>query len=241
MAYERREVFQTSLLSALLDGVYDGELTIHELLEHGDFGLGTFNQLDGEMLILDSVCYQLTQDGSARIADPGWRTPFAIATTFAPAITTALPSHASRADVVAFIEDLEPSLNFLYAIRITGAFDWITTRTVARQERPYRPMREVTRGEPSRRFENIRGTVAGFRTPLYQRGIGVPGGHVHFIDEAKSSGGHVLDFVTGDDAVVELCIGTDLHLRLPVTDAFQHADLSPDDLSAQVDETENHR
>lgn len=46
------ELFQYSTLEALLGGVYDGEVTVGELLTHGDFGLGTFNSLDGEMIIL---------------------------------------------------------------------------------------------------------------------------------------------------------------------------------------------
>ena len=62
-------VYQTSTMGALLDGVYDGDVTIAELLRHGDFGLGTFNHLDGEMLVLDGVCYQLRGDGSAAVAD----------------------------------------------------------------------------------------------------------------------------------------------------------------------------
>jgi acetolactate decarboxylase len=31
------EVYQTSTMGALLDGVYDGNVTIRELLRHGDF------------------------------------------------------------------------------------------------------------------------------------------------------------------------------------------------------------
>ena len=77
------EVYQTSTMGALLDGVYDGDVTIRELLRHGDFGLGTFNGLDGEMLVVDGVCYQLRGDGSARVADPEQRTPFAVVTWFA--------------------------------------------------------------------------------------------------------------------------------------------------------------
>src|ERR1700722_19599243 len=73
------EVYQTSTMGALLDGVYDGDVTIRELLQHGDFGLGTFNGLDGEMLVLDGVCYQLRGDGSAQVADADQRTPFALA------------------------------------------------------------------------------------------------------------------------------------------------------------------
>ena len=77
-----REVYQTSTMGALLQGVYDGEVTIRELLHHGDFGVGTFNRLDGEMVVLDGVCYQLRSDGSATIADPEQKTPFAAVTWF---------------------------------------------------------------------------------------------------------------------------------------------------------------
>src|SRR6476469_8998487 len=110
----RHSVFQTSLMSALLDGVYDGEMTIAELLGHGDFGLGTFNALDGEMVITDGVCYQL-RDGAVRPAADDERTPFAVVTTFVPMIATALPKAASRAEVFDAIGAVVRSENYLYA------------------------------------------------------------------------------------------------------------------------------
>jgi alpha-acetolactate decarboxylase len=64
-------------MAALLDGIYDGDVTIAELLTHGDFGLGTFNHLDGEMVVLDGICHHLRSDGSACVASAGDRTPFA--------------------------------------------------------------------------------------------------------------------------------------------------------------------
>lgn len=47
-------IYQTSLMSALLSGVYEGNTTIADLLTHGDFGLGTFNELDGELIAFSS-------------------------------------------------------------------------------------------------------------------------------------------------------------------------------------------
>ena len=61
-------LYQTSLMSALLSGVYEGNTTIADLLTHGDFGLGTFNELDGELIAFSSEVYQLRADGSARKA-----------------------------------------------------------------------------------------------------------------------------------------------------------------------------
>ena len=233
-------MFQFGLLSALLAGVYDGELAVRELLRHGNFGLGTFNSLDGEMIIVDGVCHRLRSDGGVTLAGPEDRIPFAVVTEFTPSITAELPADLVRDDVVRFIHRLTRSENYLYAVRVSGHFAWVRTRTVRRQERPYRPLVEVTRGEPEQRFDDVGGVVAGFRTPLYERGIGVPGGHVHFIDNARKRGGHVLDFKI-TTASVELCPATDLHLALPLSDAFSRADLDPVDLEEQVRQAEDHR
>lgn len=236
---ERHTMFQTSLMSALLDGVYDGEMTIAELLEHGNFGLGTFNALDGEMVVLDGVCYQLRGSGAATVAPHHLQTPFAVLTRFVPTIAVELSEPHTRQEVSDLIHTLIPSENYLYAIRVTGDFGWVRTRTAAKQTKPYPPLVAATRGEPVVQFDDVSGVVAGFRTPLYEQGIGVPGGHVHFLTADRTRGGHVLDYLIRR-GTLEICLGTDLHLSLPLTEAFGRADLTPDDLAEQVTATENH-
>ncbi len=235
----RHPVFQSSLVAALIDGVYDGDLRIGDLLRRGNFGLGTFNSLDGEMIVLDAVCYRLRADGTAtRVADDEL-TPFAIVTDFVPDIVAEVPSEATPADLADLVTSLTGSENYLYAARMTGRFAEVAVRNVVRQEPPYRPLAEVTRGEPVVRMAPVEGVMVGFQTPAYERGIGVPGGHLHFIDDSRSRGGHVLDFVVLS-ATIELCLGTDLHLALPLTADFRNADLAPPDLDAQVEATERH-
>src|SRR5580700_9259127 len=112
------EVYQTSTMAALLDGIYDGEVTIAELLGHGDFGLGTFNHLDGEMVVLGGVCHHLRSDGSASVAAADGHTPFAAVTWFQPETTVPLPAPASRADVQARIDEVIESANLMQAVRI---------------------------------------------------------------------------------------------------------------------------
>lgn len=236
----RHSVYQTSLMAALLDGIYDGDMTIGELLGHGSFGLGTFNGLDGEMIILDGHCYQLRSDGSCTPATNDQKTPFAAVTNFVTNVCRELDTPMTRAEISEIVDSLTVSPNYLYALRITGHFNWVRTRTVVKQTRPYPPMVEASEGEPIQLFEDVDGVVAGFRTPLYEQGISVPGCHVHFVDDARSAGGHVLDFEIAH-ATVELCIGTDLQLSLPRTVDFVDADLTPDDLAAQIEKTENKR
>ncbi|MHC9568619.1 acetolactate decarboxylase [Corynebacterium diphtheriae] len=234
---ERHTIFQSSLMTALLDGIYDGEISIGELLGHGNFGIGTFDALDGEMVILDGVCYQLRGDGSASEAALTQRSPFTIATNFVPRLKARVPRGMHRSELSDFITSLLPSENYMYAVRISGMFSSVSVRTVTKQERPYRPMTQATGDDAELEFTNVSGVVAGFRTPIYEKGIGVPGCHVHFIDTDRTSGGHVLDF-TMSEGTIEVCPGTDLQLRLPLTQDFSKASLAPDDLDAQIHATE---
>lgn len=233
----RHTFFQNSLMSALLDGIYDGEMNVGEILGHGNFGIGTFDGLDGEMIIVDGVCWQVRSDGSAVRASMNQRSPYTVVTNFVPHIVRQAPKDITRAELSPVIDTMLPSQNFMYALRITGEFEWVKTRTVVKQERPYPKMVEATEADGSVDFENVKGTIAGFRTPVYEKGISVPGCHVHFLAEGGRGGGHVLDFKV-KHATIELCPGTDLQLRLPLTAEFSDADLAPADLDAQIHATE---
>ena len=114
----------------------------------------------------------------------------------------------------------------MYAVRIAGTFKEVTTRTVVKQEKPHPPMSEAVGGDKELHFKDVEGIIGGFRTPVYEKGISVPGCHVHFIDAARTSGGHVLGYVV-DKATIELCPASDLELRLPLTQEFSRANLSP--------------
>jgi acetolactate decarboxylase len=222
-------------MSALLAGVYDGDLAVAELLEHGDFGLGTFDALDGELIVLDGEAFRMRADGSVHPVVPGDTTPFAVVTRFFADEVIPVTSPLAMADLFDLVG--AKSQNYLYAVRVTGRFDTVTTRTVSVQQKPYPPLRDAVRGEAMNTFADLDGTIVGFETPLYERGIGVPGGHVHFIDASRTRGGHALDF-TLRSGTIEICVGTDLDLRLPLGASFAGASLAPDDLDAQVAVTE---
>ena len=143
-------LYQTSTMSALLDGIYDGSVTIAELLEHGDFGLGTFNHLDGEMVVNSGVCFHLFSNGEARVARPEELTPFAAVTWFEPDLTIDLHAATSRTELLAQVNQRLSSENLFHAIRVSGSFSTVSTRTAARQEAPYPPLAEATDSESQR-------------------------------------------------------------------------------------------
>jgi len=84
------EAYQVSTISSLLAGGYDGDTTVGEMLRHGDFGLGTFNGVDGEMIVLDGQTYRATTDGLAHPVAPTELTPFAVVVPFHPQSSTAV-------------------------------------------------------------------------------------------------------------------------------------------------------
>jgi acetolactate decarboxylase len=161
-AFDPGEIFQTSTTAALLDGVYEGNVSIRDLLGHGDFSLGTFNNLDGEMLVLDAVCYQLRGDGSAAIADLDELTPFAAVTWFHPDHIIHVSEPCDRAGLKALIDESLDSNNLTVAVRVAGDFAMMRTRTVTKQQRPYRPFTEATQDQQEVTFTDVTGTLAGF-------------------------------------------------------------------------------
>jgi acetolactate decarboxylase len=75
-------LYQYSTIEALLEGIYDGDMTFGELKSHGNYGLGTLNSLDGEMIQVNGKFYQVKVDGIAYPVEDNEKTPFAIVTFF---------------------------------------------------------------------------------------------------------------------------------------------------------------
>jgi acetolactate decarboxylase len=225
---QRDIVFQTSTIDALLAGVYDGDISCHLLLKHGDFGIGTFDCLDGEMVMLDGVIYQVTADGKVHEADPSIKTPFATACYFNPEKNLSINAGTDFEGIEKLIDQTASNQNLFCAIKVTGQFKTMRTRSVPRQNKPYPPLKEVTMNQPEFNMEDVAGTIVGFRCPVFVKGVNVPGYHLHFINCARTQGGHILSFeLTSGNC--ELDILNQYFLRLPEdTKGFAEADLSRD-------------
>ncbi|HEX3946105.1 MAG TPA: acetolactate decarboxylase [Acidimicrobiales bacterium] len=234
------QIYQSSTMTALLDAVYDGGLTYGQLAGHGDFGVGTFNELDGEMIAVDGDFFQLRSDGTASPVTPDELTPFAAVTFFRGDAHRQLDGPMDLAAVEELLDGLLPSPNLFYAVRIDGRFSSVVTRTVARQHRPYRPLVEVTKTQTERTFVDLVGTIAGFRAPDYAQGLTVAGYHLHFIDQDRAHGGHVLD-LTLEGGLLQVDQDADLHVELPETPDFLAADLDGRDVAAEVQAAEHQR
>src|SRR4028118_2049953 len=187
-------LFQTSTIDALLHGEYDGDVDFEELGGRGDFGLGTLEALDGEMVALDGGFYQVKADGRAYEIEPRARTPFAVVTFFEPTITQTLAAPTDFDDFCVLLDRLVGDEAPCCAVRLDGRFEYVKTRSVPRQRKPYPALAEVVKNQPTFELREVPGSIVGFRFPSYAQGLNVAGYHFHFITDDRSAGGHVLGF-----------------------------------------------
>jgi acetolactate decarboxylase len=200
---DRDVLFQTSTISALSEGDFDGTLTYGDLRQHGDFGLGTFDNLDGEMIALAGEFYQIKADGKANPVEDSMETPFAVVTFFEPDKTVSLDKMLDYEQLKQYLDSMLSARDIFYAIEVEGTFKYIKARSVSAQSKPYPSLAEALEGQTIFEFNDVTGTLVGFWCPTYVEGINVPGYHFHFITSDRQNGGHLLDCET-DNAKVEI-------------------------------------
>jgi acetolactate decarboxylase len=225
LGVEHRTLFQVSTSTALVQGVYQGAVRVGTLREHGDLGLGTFENLDGEMIIVDGACFQVRGDGSVHRVGDDALSPFAVVTSFAPDETAAIDCTDFKS-LEAAGDRLRHSDNLFYALRIDGVFDAVKTRAMCKTAEGT-PLATAAAHQPEFAFERIAGTIVGFWTPGYAKSINVPGYHCHFLSTDRRHGGHLLD-CSGRALRLQVQREGALHFALPETMDFLAADLSLD-------------
>ena len=218
-------LFQISTINVLLDGVYDGEVTYEKLKQYGDFGIGTFNGLDGEMIGLEGKFYQVKADGRAYLVDDSMKTPFAVVTFFEADKSALLDKIENYGQLKQSLDKLLPTKNIFYAIKIEGVFKYVKTRSVPGQNKPYPLLVEVVKTQSIFEFHNIKGTIVGFWCPCYVEGVNVPGYHLHFITEDRKAGGHLLECHL-QNARVEIDYTSEFYMALLKSDEFYKTDLT---------------
>jgi acetolactate decarboxylase len=187
------ELYQVSTIEALLAGGYAQEGTFADLARHGDFGLGTVTDLDGEMVALDGVFYQVRSDGTVHVLPPEAGTPFAEVVFFKGKLdlgrVDGLDLDGLKAALTARLPD--PSRCY-YAARVDGSFAAVTTRSVPAQTKPWPPLAEAVKHQSEFPMQNVRGTLVGIYAPPTAPGLAPTGWHFHFLTADRTRGGHAL-------------------------------------------------
>jgi len=205
---------QTGTIEALSAGDYAGQTRMPALTAQGDFGLGTFDALNGEMVVLDGVVYQVTVDGVVHKAKPGQTAPFAQVARFGGSIDLGRVDGLDLPGLTAALAARLPDPSKMCAVRVDGRFDKLTVRSVPAQTKPWPSLAEAVAHQATFSLANEQGTLVGFYTPPGLPALSPPGWHFHYLSNDKRRGGHVLALRV-DAAKARGEAVTALDIRLP--------------------------
>ena len=218
-------LFQVSTSGALVAGIYSGAVSSGLILQHGDFGLGTFEDLDGEMVVLDGRVYRVQGNGTVSEAPADATAPFAVVTTFSPEVDLEIAPADTLKVLNARCDAYRPSNNIFYAFRLDGRFHDVRTRAVSPPKGSHDRLVDVAQVQAEFGFSEIEGTLVGLWSPGFSSAFSIPGYHFHFLSDDRLHGGHLLECSTGTLRLRREEL-TNFHLALPENELFLKADLS---------------
>jgi acetolactate decarboxylase len=223
---QRHRMYQISTSAALVEGADTGAVCSRTLLEHGDFGLGTFESLDGEMVILEGAIYQVRGDGSVKHRQDQFQIPFAAVARFQEDASFELQTIRCMKGLELACDPHRESDNLFYALRIDGTFETVHARAVSGVARGTRLV-DAAKEQKEFHFSDIEGTLVCLWSPSYSSAFNVPGYHFHFISKDRTKGGHVLN-CSAKTLRVGLQMLFEYDVRLPDKGSFLTTDLSHD-------------
>lgn len=215
--------YQVSTLQALALGFSKSVITVGELLQHGNLGLGTFEDVDGEMIVLDGKCYRAQNNGEVVPAENERGVPFASICCFQSHRTETFEKMDTIEQIKEWLTlriEEEFGLNSMYAVRINGEFSRVDARSESGTKAHHVTLKDaLSITQEAFIFENIKGSLVCVYYPDYMDGINAAGWHMHFLSEDKRKGGHVFDIsMTRGNA--SFCKITSLEIRIPDSPAF---------------------
>ena len=223
MPNHSKKMFQVSTLQALMLGYTKSVISVSELLKHGDIGLGTFEDVAGEMIVLDARCYQAKSDGSVCEADKETGIPFCAVSFMEKQREVELKNVTGIDQLKQFLDmsiDEAFSLNSMHIIRVDGLFNKVSARSVDALKAQHMELKTILeKNQQTFGFENIKGTLVCIYFPDYMDGINAPGWHLHFISDDRKHGGHVFD-INLQQGTAAFCKITSIEIKFPETAEF---------------------
>lgn len=226
----RESINQVSLLQGLTFGDYNGSLSAKEVKALGDIGIGTFDGLDGELVMLDGVIYRAAGDGSVEAVADEETIPFCDVTFF----------DSDKSQTVTNVQDIselkealdqkvsEFGSNRFYMVRIDGSFKEMNVRSELAQTKPYEHLAKVLETDQTFfDYSDITGTIVGLYCPDYMDRLNAVGWHFHFISDDRKCGGHMLN-LKFDSAEAKWDYTDGFSMVLPENEMFNGFDLTVD-------------
>ncbi|SHM73558.1 acetolactate decarboxylase [Chitinophaga jiangningensis] len=217
-------LFTAGVASGLMGGLFEGFYPVSKLLQHGNFGLGAPDKIDGELLVLNGVAYQTTSTGATRVLPGNHLVSFAMVHPFVTKRRLRAPAVISKSMFFTMLDTLMPQKNGLYAVHIKGRFKYLKTRAFPPvTSHPYPTLASMIPQQKFFEFENIEGELVGYRLPAYMDNTNISGYHFHFLSADKKHGGHIVD-LTLSGVTIEIDQLESYTVELPDTEEFRHFD-----------------
>lgn len=230
-------LYQHGTLGTLMAGLLEGTASINDLLEHGDLGIATLTGSDGEVIFVDGKAYHANEHKEFIELTGDEMTPYATVTKF-KADSSFKTSNKNQEEVFDEVKKQMTSENMFSAVKISGTFKKMHVRMMPGQEPPYTRLIDSARRQPEETRENIKGSIVGFFTPELFHGIGSAGFHIHFANDDRNLGGHVLDFIV-DDVTVEIQNFETFEQHFPINNkTFTETEIDYGDVADEIREAE---
>lgn len=230
-------LYQHGTLALLVPGLLDGTITMKELLTHGDTGIGTGEGLDGELVILDGVPYQVDSDGNVNIVKDDFTLPFANV-HFGDYQKTVAVDNLSQTALEEKILSLTSS-NTFFSIKLHGSFTQVKTRAVQKSHKPYATLGKTAENQSIFNREKVVGTLLSYYSPQVFDGSAVGGFHHHFLSDKHDFGGHLLGLGTAT-GTIEIQQFDTLEQHLPTQNKdYMNYDFSDWDILGEIHKAEN--
>ncbi|KRL98977.1 acetolactate decarboxylase [Liquorilactobacillus satsumensis] len=230
-------LYQHGTLALLVPGLLAGTLKMEDLLKHGDTGIGTGEGLDGELIILDGIAYQVDSAGKVNLVSPEFTMPFANS-HYADYQKVTTIANASPVDFEKAALQGRPNSNTFFSVLVKGTFSYMKTRAVVKSERPFSTLAETAQKQSIFEAKDVTGTFLSYYSPALFNGAAVAGYHNHFLASDHSIGGHVLDFKIAEGTLFVQTFDT-LEQHLPVDNSeFSAHDFSKDDIAGIISQVE---
>ena len=216
-------MYQVSTLQALAMGYSRSVVSAEKFLQHGDIGLGTYEDVNGEMILLEGTCYRALEDGEVIRAEADAGIPFAVNTVFRTVEGLPVRDIGDIEALKRFLDlriEEDFGLNSMHVVRVDGSFDKVCARSESAYRSQHVSLKTILQEtQKDFVFDDIRGTLVCVYFPDYMDGINAPGWHLHFLSDDRTRGGHVFDLKMREGTAMINKI-TRIEIELPSTPAF---------------------
>lgn len=225
--HHRKRLWQCMPSMAFKLGLYEGAVRVRDVRQHGDFGVGQFAALDGELTAIDGRFVRARADGSVEDAKDEDELCFAQLCFFEPSDIWEMTEAGDEAAFEQAFQARVASPNIFWAFHAQGRFASVVATAPPPLAKPFPAFADAVKLRKSFPGTDIEGSMLGFYSPLFTGETGIPGFHYHWLSNDGALSGHVTSFTVTSASVRAMALEENA-LQLPSTPEYRAAALPGD-------------